>query len=50
MAARVLVADASKLGSTAQFADSIAATLRAKTWLEVACVAYLCGRLRAEPT
>ncbi len=29
MAARVLVADASKLGSTAQIADSIAATLRA---------------------
>ena len=24
--------------------------LGAKTWLEVACVAYLCGRLRAEPT
>jgi hypothetical protein len=24
--------------------------LGAQTWLEVACVAYLCGRLRAEPT
>jgi transposase len=24
--------------------------LGAKTWLEVACVAYLCGRLRVEPT
>ena len=24
--------------------------LGAKTWLEVACLAYLCGRLRAEPT
>jgi hypothetical protein len=24
--------------------------LGAQTWLEAACVAYLCGRLRAEPT
>jgi len=24
--------------------------LGAQTWMEVACVAYLCGRLRAEPT
>ena len=24
--------------------------LGAQTWLEVACVAYLCGRLRVEPT
>jgi hypothetical protein len=24
--------------------------LGAQTWLEVACVAYLCGRLRIEPT
>lgn len=24
--------------------------LGARTWLEVACVAYLCGRLRVEPT
>jgi hypothetical protein len=24
--------------------------LGAKTWLEVACLAYLCGRLRVEPT
>jgi hypothetical protein len=24
--------------------------LDAQTWLEVACVAYLCGRLRVEPT
>ena len=24
--------------------------LGAQTWLEVACVAYLCGRPRAEPT
>jgi hypothetical protein len=27
-----------------------ATRLGAQTWLEVACVAYLCGRLRAEPT
>jgi len=25
-------------------------SLGAQTWMEVACVAYLCGRLRAEPT
>lgn len=25
-------------------------SLGAKTWLDVACVAYLCGRLRVEPT
>ena len=24
--------------------------LGAQTWMEVACVAYLCGRLRVEPT
>ena len=26
------------------------APLGAKTWLEVACLAYWCGRLRVEPT
>jgi transposase len=24
--------------------------LGAQSWMEVACVAYLCGRLRVEPT